>query len=129
MGGMNLYFVFADADGGRTLVTPELTGTLLPGVTRDSILTLAADEGLRTEVRRISTDEWREGVASGRIVETFACGTAAVITPVGQVKSVDGEFPVADGEPGEVTMSLRAKLLDIQHGRTPDTHGWLHKLP
>jgi branched-chain amino acid aminotransferase len=128
MGGMNLYFVFADADGGKTLVTPELTGTLLPGVTRDSLLILAADLGLRTEERRISTDEWRDAAADGRMTETFACGTAAVITPVGQVKGADGEFTVADGEPGEITMRLREILLDIQHGRTEDRHGWMHRL-
>ncbi|MCW2505992.1 MAG: branched chain amino acid aminotransferase [Actinomycetia bacterium] len=128
MGGMNLYFVFTGEDGGRTLVTPELTGTLLPGITRDSLLQLAGDFGLRTEVRRISTDEWREAAASGRMTEAFACGTAAVITPVGTVKGSDGEFTVADGEPGQLTMQLRQALLDIQHGRTPDTRGWMHKL-
>ncbi|SHM29486.1 branched-chain amino acid aminotransferase [Cryptosporangium aurantiacum] len=124
MGGMNLYFIL----DGDTLVTPELNGSLLPGVTRDSILLLAEEFGLRTEVRRISTDEWRESAASGRMTEAFACGTAAVITPVGHVKSSDGEFTVADGGSGEVTMKLRGKLLDIQHGRTDDTHGWVTRL-
>jgi branched-chain amino acid aminotransferase len=128
MGGMNLYFVFTAEDGTRSLVTPELTGTLLPGVTRDSLITLAADFGVSTEIRRISTDEWREASASGRMTESFACGTAAVITPVGQVKSEQGEFTVADGEPGELTMKLRAALLDIQHGRAADPHNWMHKL-
>ncbi|HEY3006020.1 MAG TPA: branched-chain amino acid aminotransferase [Kribbellaceae bacterium] len=132
MGGMNLCFVFADAPGdpesGHTLVTPELTGTLLPGVTRDTLLTLSEDLGMRTEVRRISTDEWRDAVAEGRMTEAFACGTAAVITPIGQVKSAAGEFTVADGEPGEVTMRLRQTLLDIQHGRAEDRHGWMHRL-
>jgi branched-chain amino acid aminotransferase len=126
MGGMNLYFVFTSETGERTLVTPELTGTLLPGVTRDTLLTLAKDHGFGTEVRRISTDEWRATAASGALTEVFACGTAAVITPVGSVKSADGEFTVADGKPGEVTMQLRQALLDIQHGNAPDTHGWMH---
>ena len=103
MGGMNLYFIL----DGNTLVTPELNGSLLPGVTRDSILALAEELGLRTDVRRISTDEWRETAANGRMTEAFACGTAAVITPVGHVKSSEGEFTVADGGPGEVTMKLR----------------------
>ena len=93
MGGMNLYFVRAD---GR-LVTPALTGTLLPGVTRDSILTLARDLGLEVEERRISTEEWEQGCADGTITEVFACGTAAVVTPVGEVKHAGGGFPVADG--------------------------------
>jgi branched-chain amino acid aminotransferase len=131
MGGMNLYFVFSDTEpksGRRTLVTPELTGTLLPGVTRDSILTLAGDLDLDTEVRRVSTREWREGAASGRITETFARGTAAVVTPVAWVKSATDEFTIADGEPGEVTMRLRSALLDIQHGRAEDRHGWMHRI-
>jgi branched-chain amino acid aminotransferase len=124
MGGMNLYFVY----GGDTLVTPELTGTLLPGITRDTILRLAADLELKTEVRRISTDEWREAAASGAMTEAFACGTAAVITPVGTVKGADGEFTVADGQPGDVTMRLRQALLDIQHGHATDTHGWMQRV-
>ncbi len=128
MGGMNLYFVLTDSDGGQTLVTPELTGTLLPGITRDSILTFAADLGLRTEVRRISTDEWRAAALSGRMTEAFACGTAAVITPIAQVKGADGEFTMTGGEPGEVTMRLRTALLDLQHGRAPDRHGWMHRI-
>jgi branched-chain amino acid aminotransferase len=128
MGGMNLYFVFTAPDGAKTLVTPELTGTLLPGITRDSLLTLAGDLGMSTEVRQISVEEWREAVESGRMTEAFACGTAAVITPIGQVKGDDGEFTVADGEPGEVTMTLRKLLLDIQHGHAEDRHGWMHTL-
>ncbi|HEY0486592.1 MAG TPA: branched-chain amino acid aminotransferase [Mycobacteriales bacterium] len=124
MGGMNLYFVY----GGDTLVTPELTGTLLPGVTRDTLLQLAADLGYKSEVRRISTDEWRDAAASGAMTEAFACGTAAVITPVGTVKGADGEFTVADGTPGEVTMRLRQALLDIQHGHAEDTHGWMQRI-
>jgi branched-chain amino acid aminotransferase len=123
MGGMNLYFVYGD-----TLVTPELTGALLPGITRDTILKLAGELGLKTEVRRISTDEWRDAAASGAMTEAFACGTAAVITPVGHVKGADGEFSVADGSPGEVTMRLRQALLDIQHGHVADTHGWLQRI-
>jgi branched-chain amino acid aminotransferase len=124
MGGMNLYFVY----GGDTLVTPELTGTLLPGITRDTLLELAGDLGLKTEVRRISTDEWRDAAASGAMTEAFACGTAAVITPVGTVKGAEGEFTVADGAPGEVTMRLRQALLDIQHGHAEDTHGWMQRI-
>ena len=120
MGGMNLYFVHAD---GR-LVTPNLTGSLLPGVTRDSILTLGKDLGLEVEERRISTQEWEAGCADGTISEVFACGTAAVVTPVGQVKYEGGAFTVADGEPGAVTMKVREALLGIQHGTAPDPHGW-----
>ncbi len=124
MGGMNLYFVMAD---GR-LVTPALTGTLLPGVTRDSILQLGADMGLEVEERRISTDEWESGARDGTIAEVFACGTAAVVTPVGTVKHAAGTFEVADGQPGAVTMKVREALLGIQHGTASDPHGWMHRI-
>ena len=124
MGGMNLYFVFAD---GR-LVTPELTGALLPGVTRDSILRLARDLGLDAEERRITTEEWERGCADGTISEVFACGTAAVVTPVGEVKHAGAGFSVADGQPGAVTMKVREALLGIQQGTAPDLHGWMQRV-
>ena len=127
LGGMNLYFVHRD---GR-LVTPELTGTILEGVTRSSILTLAKEQGLDVEERRVDIDEWRDGVASGEITEVFACGTAAVITPVGKLVWEGGEVasPVtAEDGMGDVTRRLRTALVDIQYGRSPDTHGWLRRL-
>ncbi|WP_068165120.1 branched-chain amino acid aminotransferase [Rhodococcus phenolicus] len=127
MGGMNLYFVYGSGADAR-LVTPELSGSLLPGITRESLLTLAKDSGLSVEERRISTDEWREKAASGEITEVFACGTAAVITPVGSVKDASGEFTVAGGEPGPVTMALRDTLTGIQRGTFADTHGWMTTL-
>jgi len=125
LGGMNLYFVHAD---GR-LVTPELTGSILEGVTRSSILTLAKELGLDVEERRVSIEEWRSGVASGDITEVFACGTAAVITPVGRLVWEDGavDSPTGAGT-GEVTGRLRQALVDLQYGRRPDTHGWLRRL-
>jgi branched-chain amino acid aminotransferase len=127
MGGMNLFFVLgsgADAE----LVTPELTGTLLPGITRESLITVARERGHTVTERRFSVDEWRAGVADGSITETFACGTAAVITPVGEVKARTGDFTVGDGTPGPLTMQLREHLLDVQHGRVADSHGWLHRV-
>jgi branched-chain amino acid aminotransferase len=127
MGGMNLFFVLGSGDDAE-LVTPELTGTLLPGITRDSIIAVAREKGMRVTERRFSVDEWRSGVADGTVTETFACGTAAVITPVGEVKARTGDFTVGDGEPGPVTMGLRGHLLDVQHGRVPDTSGWLHRV-
>jgi branched-chain amino acid aminotransferase len=124
LGGMNIVFVMDDG----SLVTPPLTGTILPGITRDSILKLAARAGRRIEERAVSFDEWREGAASGRIREAFACGTAAVITPIGTVRFPDGEFTVADGGSGEVTMGLRHELVDIQRGRAEDPFGWVHRV-
>jgi branched-chain amino acid aminotransferase len=127
MGGMNLFFVFGSGGTAR-LVTPELNGSLLPGITRDSLLQLATDAGYSVEERKIDVEEWRKGVAAGEITEVFACGTAAVITPVSVVKYGDGEFTIADGEPGEVTMALRDTLTGIQRGTFADTHGWMARL-
>ena len=123
LGGMNLFFVHADG----VLVTPALTGTILEGVTRSSILALAGDLGLQVQERRVSVDEWREGVASGAITEVFACGTAAAVTPLGRLAWEGGEV-VMGTRPGEVTMRVRQALLDIQYGRTTDSHGWLRQL-
>jgi branched-chain amino acid aminotransferase len=126
LGGMNLFFVLDD----DSIVTPEITGTILEGITRESILTLAMERGHKVEERRISVEEWREGVDSGRIREVFACGTAAVVTPIGRLLWEGGELVVGDGATtGPVTGAIRSDLLDIQHGRVPDVHGWLHRVP
>ncbi len=127
MGGMNIFFVFQEK-GETVVVTPELTGTLLPGITRDSLLQLAREQGFRAEERKISVDEWRAAVNDGRMTEAFACGTAAVITPVGHVKSRQGEWSINRGETGPVAAKLREVLLNLQHGLAPDTHGWMKKI-
>jgi branched-chain amino acid aminotransferase len=127
MGGMNLFFVFGSGGSAR-LVTPELSGSLLPGITRDSLLQLATDAGFAIEERKIDIDEWQKKAAAGEITEVFACGTAAVITPISQVKYGDSEFTIGEGEPGEVTMALRDTLTGIQRGTFADTHGWMSKL-
>ena len=124
LGGMNLFFVQEDG----TLVTPALTGTILEGITRDSVMTLARDLGLTVEERRVDVDEWRKGAADGSIVEVFACGTAAVITPVGALRWPGGEAVAGDGEPGAVTQQLRTALLDLQYGRADDPHAWRHRV-
>jgi branched-chain amino acid aminotransferase len=129
MGGMNLFFVYQDQDSGKTtVVTPALTGTLLPGITRDSLLQIARDLGFDAEERRLSVPEWRDAIASGRMTEVFACGTAAVITPVGHVKANGFSFTINNGENGPVTMALREALLGIQHGTAADPHSWMHKV-
>ncbi|NBY82771.1 MAG: branched-chain amino acid aminotransferase [Actinobacteria bacterium] len=123
MGGMNLYFIKGSGKDA-TIMTPKLTGTLLPGITRDSILTLANDLGYKTEESMISIDQWRDGVKSGEITEIFACGTAAVISAVGAAKSAQGTWQTGDGKPGVITNEIRAALLAIQHGTAADKHGW-----
>ncbi|MBV9353665.1 MAG: branched-chain amino acid aminotransferase [Mycobacterium sp.] len=127
MGGMNIFFVFGSGASAR-LVTPELSGSLLPGITRDSLLQLATDAGIAVEERKIDIDEVQKKTGAGEITEVFACGTAAVITPISQVKYGDGEFTIANGEPGEVTMALRDTLTGIQRGTFADTHGWMARL-
>jgi branched-chain amino acid aminotransferase len=127
MGGMNLYFVKGKGQDA-TIFTPQLTGTLLPGVTRDSILSVAADLGYKVEEGMISTTDWQDGIASGEITETFACGTAAVVSPIGQAKSAMGTWVTGDGQPGTITMQIRNHLLGIQHGNIEDKHGWVKRV-
>jgi branched-chain amino acid aminotransferase len=127
MGGMNLFFVYGSGSSAR-LVTPPLTGTLLPGITRDSLLRLAPELGIPAGEDRISVSQWRSGCASGEITEVFACGTAAVITPVGSVQGASGGWTIGSGEPGPVTKRLREELIGIQCGTRPDPFGWVHKV-
>jgi len=124
LGGMNLFFVLDDG----SLVTPPLTGTILPGVTRDSLLTIAREEGLKVREERYAIDQWRADAASGRLTEAFACGTAAVVTPIARVASHDGEFTVGSGGPGQITQRLRDRLVAIQRGAAEDSHGWVMRL-
>jgi branched-chain amino acid aminotransferase len=123
LGGMNLYFVHDDG----TIVTPELSGTILEGITRSSIIELCRQQGWKVEERRFSVDEWRDGVGSGRITEVFACGTAAVVTPVGMLRWCGGEVGSGE-ETGPVTQQVRRALVDIQYGRAEDTFGWMHRV-
>ncbi|WP_344742914.1 branched-chain amino acid aminotransferase [Microlunatus spumicola] len=124
LGGMNVYLVTTDGE----LVTPELSGTILEGVTRDSILTLAREFGLTPVERQISLEELLAGVDSGFVSEVFACGTAAVITPIGLLADDAGEHKVSAGVTGEVTAAIRKNLLDVQYGRAEDTHGWMRRI-
>ena len=127
MGGMNLFFVYGADPEAVTIVTPDLSGSLLPGITRRSLIEAASDLGITATERKISLEQWRADVASGAITETFACGTAAVITPVYTCKARTGDFQIGT-EPGAVTMRLREHLLGVQHGTTDDTHHWIHTI-
>jgi branched-chain amino acid aminotransferase len=122
LGGMNLFLVQDDG----TLVTPELTGSILEGVTRDTMLTLAKELGHEVEQRRLDIDEWRKGVETGRVTEVFACGTAAVVTSIGALRWHGGEVSLPEQTP--VATGLRDRLVAIQHGTAPDVHGWLHRV-
>ena len=127
MGSNNVFFVYRAGDQVE-VVTPALTGSILAGVTRDSLLVLAKELGCEITERRVSWDEWREGAADGRISEVFGCGTAAVITPIGRVRYQGGEVVIGDGQPGPVCTRLRTMLTDIQRGMAPDTHSWMRTL-
>ncbi len=124
LGGMNLFFAFEDG----SLLTPPLGGTILPGITRDSLITLAREEGLTVREEPYAFDQWREDAGSGKLLECFACGTAAVVTPVGKVASHDGEFTVGSGGPGQLTGRMRERLVAIQRGTAQDRHGWVMRL-
>lgn len=124
LGGMNVFFVRRDG----SLVTPELTGTILPGITRDSVIRLAEEDGRTVEQRTVTLQEWRDGVASGEITEIFACGTAAVIAPMGRLVSENGEIPAPAESNGEVTTWLRDQLVGIQTGTVEDRFGWMHRI-
>ncbi|QAY73706.1 branched-chain amino acid aminotransferase [Agromyces protaetiae] len=123
LGGMNLVLVKKDG----TLITPE-SDSILEGITRDSILQLAADRGHVVERRQVSIDEWREGAASGDIVGAFACGTAAVVVPIGRLLAEDFEILHTGDEAEKLALSLREELTGIQYGRVEDRHGWMVRL-
>ncbi len=124
LGGMNV-FVVGDDD---TVLTPPLTGTILEGVTRDAILALAGELGYSAEQGPIELAQLRADVASGRVREVFACGTAAVVTPIGRFVQADQDDLVLATEPGPVTSRIRSALLDLQYGRREDTAGWLTRV-
>ena len=124
LGGMNVFLVFNDG----SIQTPPLSGTILPGITRDSVMTLARSEGLTVREQPYSIDQWRDDANSGRLTEAFACGTAAVVTPIGRVASPHGEFKIGAGGPGQITMRLKQRLVDIQRGDAPDPHKWVYTI-
>jgi branched-chain amino acid aminotransferase len=124
LGGMNVFFVFKDG----SMSTPPLGGSILPGITRDSILTLARDAGIAVREEPYAIDQWRDDARSGRLTEAFACGTAAVVTPIGAVRGTGLDFTIGNGGPGLATERLRAQLVAIQRGLAPDPHGWVERL-
>lgn len=124
LGGMNLFFAMDDG----SVITPPLTGTILPGITRDSLIQLMRDSGVNVREERYSIDQWRADATSGKLVEVLACGTAAVVTPVGKVTSKDFSFEIGAGGIGQLTAKLRARLVGIQNGVENDPHGWVVRL-
>ena len=120
LGGMNVFFVFDDG----SIQTPPLSGTILAGVTRESIIALARAQGHKVTEAPYDFDTWKADAASGRLRETFACGTAAVIAAIGEIRFPGGSFKIADGQDGPATLALRRELTAIQRGNAPDPYGW-----
>lgn len=120
LGGMNLFFLFDD----NSVITPPLTGTILPGITRESIITLLRDSGYDVKESPYSIDQWREDAQNGILKEVFACGTAAVVTSVGKICSKSGEFSIGNGGPGALAATLRQQITQIQRCNGPDPYGW-----
>jgi branched-chain amino acid aminotransferase len=123
LGGMNIFFVMDD----KTIVTPPL-GTILPGITRASIMKLAGEAGFTVKEQPYSFDQWQTDAQSGKLREAFACGTAAVIAGIGTVKFSGGSFAIGNSGDGEITSQLRARLVGIQKGKEADDHGWMHEI-
>lgn len=121
---MNLFYVFDDG----SVITPPLTGTILPGITRDSLIALLREEGLTVREEPYSINQWRADAESGRLLEAIACGTAAVVTSIGTVLDGDSEFTIGSGGPGQLATKIRDRLVGIQKGEIEDTHGWVMKL-
>lgn len=121
---MNVFFVFEDG----SLLTPPLGGTILPGITRDSIITLARRQGLTVNESRYNFEEWQRDAKNGKLREAFACGTAAVVSAIGEVKTADGNFAIGDGTPGPITEKLKDQLVKIQRGETADENKWVRRV-
>ena len=124
LGGMNMMVVHKDGH----VETPSLTGNILPGVTRRSLIQLMQDRGIDVVETMIKLTDLLDDIKSGEVTEVFACGTAAIITPIGRFKSKEFDVTVANGESGKLTIDLRDQLLGIQLGEVEDPHNWMWKV-
>ena len=124
VGAMNIGFVY----NGKRIVTPQLTGSILPGITRDSILRLAPDIGYEVEETRLDINDIMADIKSGEITEVFGMGTAAVVAPIGSLGMHDDEVTVGNGENGPVAAKIRDTLTGIQYGTLEDPYGWIHTI-
>jgi branched-chain amino acid aminotransferase len=123
VGSMNIFFVIDDE-----IITPALSGSILSGITRDSVIAMAEKWGHPVTQRRISIDEVVEAHGAGKLQECFGSGTAAVISPVGQIKYKDKTLHIGDGQVGSWARKFFDAITDIQYGRTEDSQGWIQKI-
>ena len=119
VGSMNIFFVL-----NNELITPMLTGSILPGITRDSVLTLAKEWGIKSTERKISIEEVVDASKDGSLTEIFGSGTAAVISPVGELKYNDSVLTIGNGSAGPIASKMFGAITDIQYGKTTDTLNW-----
>lgn len=124
LGGMNIFFVFDD----DRVITPPLNGTILPGITRASIIELLKELEVDVSEEPYAIDAWQADATSGRLCEAFACGTAAVIAPIGEVKARSGDFLVGNGDAGPFTAMIKDHLVGIQRGRRQAPVGWVRQI-
>lgn len=124
LGGMNLFFVMNDG----SMITPPLTGTILPGITRTSLIEIARGFGMKVSEAPYTLDQWRADAESGKLSEAFACGTAAVVASIGEIVSSSGSFRVKNAQGATVASKLKEQLVGIQRGSIADSHGWVRKL-
>ncbi len=120
VGSMNIFFVIDDE-----IITPMLSGSILAGITRNSVIQLAEHWGMNVTERKISIDEVMQAQASGKLTEIFGSGTAAVVSPVGELKYGDQVIPIGDGSVGPVAQRLFDAIQDIQYGKIEDPMGWI----
>lgn len=123
VGAMNIFFLLEDE-----LVTPNLTGSILPGITRYSVITLAKKWGMKMSERKISIDEVFDAHKAGKLIEVFGSGTAAVISPVGEIRYGDRVLSIGDGTPGKTAMKFYNALTDIQYGKAADSENWIEAI-
>ena len=123
VGAMNVMFKI---DG--EIVTPELNGSILPGITRKSCLEVLRDKGYKVSERLLSVDELVDALKAGKLEEAWGCGTAAVVSPIGKLSYLDEEYVINDGKIGETTQMLYDTLTGIQWGKIEDSYGWTVKI-
>lgn len=120
---MNIFFRFGDE-----IVTPPLSGSILPGVTRDSVLRIVRDRGCKVSERPVTIDEVRKSARDGSLREAFGTGTAAVISPVGMLSHNGEEIAINEGRVGEMSRTLLDEIMGIQYGEIPDRYRWVHTI-
>jgi len=124
LGGMNLFFVMNDG----SIITPPLTGTILPGITRTSIIEIARDLGMKVSEAPYTLEQWRSDAESGKLSEAFACGTAAVVASIGEIVSSAGSFRLNNAHESPVAKKLKEQLIGVQRGSVADSRGWVRKV-